>query len=188
MHNTFFLLRHGKTKVDREISISEWELSPEGEEQAKRLADEGIFSEIDVVISSTETKAYQTAKPIADRVGKEIIQIKELSELDRDTGKFMQAEEYEKAVKNCLEHPDQSVNNWETVSHALQRFSKKIDELDKEYENKKILVVGHGFTINAYFAKLLGTSNVYERLSTNNFADWGVIKNHKVIKDISKSS
>lgn len=65
-------------------------------------------------------------------------------------------------------------------------MQKKIEEIDKHYENKKILIVSHGFTINLYFAKLLGIlDKVYERFLTNNYADWGIVKNKKVIKDIA---
>lgn len=132
---------------------------------------------------------YQTAKPIADKLGKEIIQLEEITELDRDKGGFMNSYEYEETVKYCLQHLNESMHNWETANHALKRFSKKIEEIDKEYENKIILIVGHGFTINLYFAKLLGVLNkVYERFNTNEFADWGIVKEGQVIKDIAKYS
>ncbi|KKS01324.1 MAG: hypothetical protein UU53_C0014G0011 [Candidatus Curtissbacteria bacterium GW2011_GWC2_41_21] len=99
----------------------------------------------------------------------------------------MEPYKYEESVKACLENLDNSVDSWETAAHALNRFSAKIDELDRNYEAKKILVVGHGFTINLYFAKLLGVlDEVYKRFSTNSYADWGVVKNDAVLKDIAK--
>lgn len=187
MNNTFYFLRHGETKVDKNTPVSKWILSEKGVEQAKRLVSEGSFDDIDIIFSSAEEKAYQTAKPVAEKLKKTITRLPEINELDRDKGKFMEPEEYEKTIKQCLENPEESFNNWETANHALERFSRKISDLDKEYENKKILVVGHGFTINMYFSKLLGVlDKVYDRLSSNNFADWGVIKNQKVVKDIAK--
>lgn len=185
-NNTFYFLRHGGTKRDKNVSISKWIISDKGEQQAKDVANRGIFNDIDLIFSSSEQKAYQTAKPIADKLGKEIKQLEQISELNRDNGGFMKPEEYEEAIKFCIEHLDQSLHNWETAIHALDRFSKKIEELDKEYENKRILIVGHGFTINLYFSKLLGVlSDVYKRFNTNSYADWGIIKNQKVEKDIS---
>lgn len=187
MNNTFYFLRHGETKVDKSTPISKWVLSGTGESQAKQLSQEGVFNDIDFIFSSTEEKAYETALPTAESLGKEVTKLEEIVELNRDNGVFMEAEEYERTIKQCLERPDKSLNNWETANHALERFSEKISELDKLYENKNILVVGHGFTINMYFAKLLGVlDKVYERLSRNNFADWGKIKNQKVVKDIAK--
>lgn len=187
MNNTFYFLRHGATQRDSNFPISQWKLSEKGIEQAKKLAEQDIFDEIDIIISSTEEKAHQTAKPIANKLKKEIIQIKEISELNRDNGGFMESEEYEQAVKYSLEHLDKSVHNWETAIHALERFSKKIEEIDTQYEKKNILIVGHGFTINLYFAKLLqALNNVYERFNINSYGDWGIIKDQRVIKDIAK--
>ncbi|OGD78435.1 hypothetical protein A2615_03120 [Candidatus Curtissbacteria bacterium RIFOXYD1_FULL_41_36] len=187
MNNTFYFLRHGQTKRDSGVPISKWTLSDKGEEQAKKLAQEGVFDDVDIIVSSTEEKAYRTAQPIADKLGLDIVQAEEISELNRDKGGFMEPYKYEESVKACLENLDNSVDSWETAAHALNRFSAKIDELDRNYEAKKILVVGHGFTINLYFAKLLGVlDEVYKRFSTNSYADWGVVKNDAVLKDIAK--
>lgn len=187
MNNTFYFLRHEETKRDSIIPISQWVLSEKGQEQAKILAQQKMFDDIKIICSSTEKKAYQTAKPIADKFKKEVIKIDEIGELNRDNGGFMEPEEYEQAVKYCLENLNKSVSNWETATHALERFSNKIEEIDKQYENEKILVVGHGFTLNLYFAKLLDAlDTVYERFNTNNYGDWGIVKEGKVIKDIAK--
>ncbi len=186
MNNTFYFLRHGETNKDRNIPISKWVLSDAGKKQAKSLAEEGVFSDVDIIFSSTEDKAFQTAKPIADSLGKEIIQLEEISELNRDKGGFMEAEEYEEAVKHSLEYVNESIHNWETAAHALDRFSLKMEGFDREYKDKKILIVGHGFTINLYFAKLLGLlTNVYKRFNSNYYADWGIVRNWKVVKDIA---
>lgn len=187
MNNTFYFLRHGETKVDKDVPISKWVLSETGELQAKKLAANGVFKDADLIFLSSEDKAFQTALPIAESLGIKVIKLPDIVELNRDNGVFLQAEDHEKTIKQCLENLDDSFNNWETAAHALERFEKKIDELDKQHENKKILIVGHGFTINLYFAKLLGAlDRVYERLSANNFADWGIVKNQRVVKDIGK--
>lgn len=187
MNNTLVLLRHGKTKVDKDVPISQWILSDVGIQQAQAIAQNDYFQDVDVVIVSGEGKAFETAKPLAEKLGKQIMQMPELSELDRDKGGFMDSETYEKTVQKCLSNPDISVSNWETASHALERFSKKIEDINRRFEDKKILIVGHGYTINMYFAKLLGEMDkVYERLAQNDFCDWGVIRDDKVIKDLGQ--
>lgn len=188
MNNTFYFLRHAEAKIDSNITISNWSLSDKGEKQAQQRTEEGIFDEVEIIFSSNEKKAYQTAQPIAKKLGISITQVSELDELNRDKGNFLSSSDYEKSIEYCLKHKTESVNNWETSQHALGRFEKKINEINRQYKNKKILIVGHGFTINMYFAKLLGNlDKTYERLQKNNFADWGVIKNKMVIKDICKS-
>ena len=125
MNNTFYFLRQGKTKVDLEKPISQWVLSEVGAQQAIESAQSGIFDEIEVIIVSGEKKAFQTAKPIADKLKKEIKKVKEISELNRDKGGFLSSEKYEETVRYCLEHPLEIVNNWEMASQALKRFSEK---------------------------------------------------------------
>lgn len=187
MNNTFYFLRHGQTKRDSNVPISKWVLSGKGDEQAEKIAQEGVFDNVDLIFSSTEKKTYQTAKPIADKLKKERTQLEDISELNRDKDGFMEPNMYEESLKYCLEHLDKSTNNWETATDALKRFSASIEELDKKYEDKGILVVGHGFTINLYFAKLLGAlDTVYNRFNKNDYADWGIVKGKKVIKDIAK--
>src|SRR3989344_7477673 len=98
----------------------------------------------------------------------------------------MKAEDYEKTLRFCLENLTQSLHNWETADHALKRFLKKIEEIDSQYESKNILIVGHSFTINLYFAQLLNKfDNVYQRFNQNNYTDWGIVRNKKVVKDIA---
>ena len=68
-----------------------------------------------------------------------------------------------------------------------KEISKKIEEIDHDYNDKKILIVSHGTVINLYFAKILGKlENIFNRTQTNTFCDYGIIQNKVVIKDIAK--
>lgn len=186
-HNTIYFLRHGKTKVDANTPISQWLMHPTGAEQAQQLAETDVFKDIEIIITSTEQKAVDTAQPIAQKLGLEIQQVPELSELDRDKGGFMPAEEYEEMAQQALTNLHVPAGNWESAQHALDRFSAAVQKIDSTYTNKKILIVGHGYTINMYFAQLLGELDiVYDRLNTNDFGSWGIVENGKVVKDIAR--
>lgn len=65
MDNTLYILRHAATKLDSSKPVSKWVLSEEGKQQAEKLAKSGVFNDVDIIISSAEEKAHQTAKPIA---------------------------------------------------------------------------------------------------------------------------
>ena len=190
MSNTLIFLRHGKTQVDSNASISEWKLSEVGLQQAEEVARTKELQNVDIIVISGEEKAFQTAQPLIERLkatGKEvwIIRASEISELNRDKGGFMDIHTYEEAVKMALSNPEISVHDWEPTGHALERFSKKVEHINGEFKEKKILFVGHAYTMNMYFAKLLGElDKVYERLEKNDFCDWGVVKEGKVIKDL----
>ena len=149
--NTLIFLRHAETKVDRVLKISEWELTDQGKKEATRISELDFFNDIDVIITSGELKAYQTAYPLAEKKKQEIIREKELNEIMRDKGKFLGKDDYLNTMKLCMENRDQSFNNWETANHALERFAKKVEEIDSNYDGKKILIVAHGGVINIFF-------------------------------------
>jgi len=74
-----------------------------------------IFNDVDVIIPSNEEKAYQTAKPLSENHHKEIIRDKNLNEINRDQGRFLDnKQDYLKNMKFCVENRNQSINNWET--------------------------------------------------------------------------
>lgn len=187
-NNKLIFLRHAETKVDENSVISKWLLAENDKKKAINILNSELFTDVDIIITSGEEKAYQTAYPLSERLHKEIIRDKNLNEILRDQGRYLKTkDEYIKTMKLCVENRNQSYNNWETANHALKRFSKAIQEIDSKFSNKKILIVAHGGVINLYFAKILGKlENVFERILTNTFCDYGIIQNNKVIKDIAK--
>lgn len=186
-NNTLILVRHAETRFDDKNKISKWILTEKGRKDAIKLFSSDFFDDVDIIITSDEEKAYQTARPLSERLHKEIIREKDLNEILRDFGKYLKTKaEYLNTMKLCIENRDQSYNKWESANHALNRFSKKIQEIDSKYSNMKILIVAHGGVINLYFAEKLGRlDKVFQRTSTNTFCDFGIIQNKKVIKDIA---
>jgi broad specificity phosphatase PhoE len=186
-NNILIFLRHAETKIDEKLQNSEWLLTEKGEVDALNVAKSNDFDDIDIIIASTEEKAFKTIYPLAEKLKKKILREAELNEIMRDDGKFLETKDYISTMKKCLVNRDQSFNNWETANNALARFSKKIKDIDYNYNNKKILIVSHGTVVNLYFAKLLGELvNVFNRAQTNTFCDYGIVQNMKVIKDIAK--
>ncbi|HWO07677.1 MAG TPA: histidine phosphatase family protein [Candidatus Paceibacterota bacterium] len=190
MNNTLIFLRHGETKVDKDTPISEWDLTTEGARQAQDIAQNTFFHDVDIFIISTEKKAQQTIAPLLDTLREanrkfEVMYSSEIAEMDRDKGDFMDHDTYEATAKEALTHPEVKANDgkWESAASARERFTTKVGIVDAENHNRKILFVGHGYTMNMYIAELQGEQDVYSRLKRNNFGDWSVVRNGKVIKD-----
>jgi broad specificity phosphatase PhoE len=182
--NMFYFLRHAETRWDRTTPSAKWFLSERGKRDASQLASSGIFDYIDIIITSCEDKALQTALPIAERLGKEITSLMELNDLYKGES-VLEEDKYFKTIELCLKNPRESFNGWESASHALERFSRKIDEIDSAYNDKNILIVSHGCVLNLYFARASEKMNeVYERWRVTPFCARGIIKNGKVVKDI----
>ena len=185
MENTLIFIRHAQTKIDKDIPIKEWDLTEEGYEDSEKVKNIQEFQNVNILISSAEKKAYLTIKPLADKLGKEIIQINDLSEIDRGNAGALPKEEYNEMKIKIFQDLNFTDYGWETCNHALKRFSEAIEEIDKKYENKKILISTHGTVMTLYFAKLKNKlGDLMQRWKSLGFCDYGIIKNGEFIKDI----
>lgn len=185
MNNKIYFFRHGKTFVDNSTPIADWVLTEDGAKKAKEVSDSDVFDDVDIIYSSKEIKAIQTAQPVAEKLNKEILQVKELGELFRPNGHSIGLDRYNEIKEKLYADFDYSEDGWETINHALERFSKAVKQIDEKHEGKNILIVAHGTVMTIFFAKLQGKLNdMYSRWKGLGFCDWGVVENEVVTKDI----
>jgi len=184
MNNKFIFLRHASTKFNPNKPAYKWILKDEGIEQVSKLCDDNIFFEVDIIISSTEKKAIQTAHYIAKNQEKKIVTNSALNEFNRGEKAIETAEEYRQCVKSIFN--DIHIDGWETAENALKRFRDEIAKIDQEHTEKIILIVSHGIILSLYFGFLLtiDSSNLFERWEQFKFCTWGIVENNKVTKDI----
>ncbi len=185
MNNTFYMLRHGETQFTREKTAHEWSLSPNGISKVREVAETGCFDDIDIIVSSMEEKALQTAMLIANRVQKEISVNFDLGEHDRRNSGFLEQSEFNETIQFAFNNMDQSKRRWETTKDALERFTKAITEIDSKHEDKNILVVSHGTVLSLYFANQMGVmEEVYDRWKNIDYCNWGIVQGRQIMKDI----
>jgi broad specificity phosphatase PhoE len=178
------LLRHAETKLDPSIPVDRWHLSEEGLESAQALASSGVFDNVDMIVTSAEDKAYQTAVPIAKRIDADIASNSSFNELNRGFGPFTSHQEYLEQVRIALTVPESSASGWETAADALRRFEQGIDSIESGTGASSLLLVSHGMVLSLYFAHLLKAEEVYKRWRRLDFCSWGTVTNRKVVKDI----
>ncbi len=181
--NTYYLLRHGKTNIDPSKPPSEWTLSEDGRTSLQRFARRPLFREVNFVYSSTEAKAYSTAKMIACSLQKKVSQMVNFNELNRNKGGFIG--KYENALREAFSNIQESRNNWEPCQMTLERFKEGIEILNQKHDHKKILVVSHGIALTLYFAFLKEEmDNLLSRWKKLRFLDYGIVKDSRVVRDI----
>ncbi|MFX0044435.1 MAG: histidine phosphatase family protein [Candidatus Hermodarchaeota archaeon] len=178
------LLRHAETKLDPGVPADRWHISEVGAGSAQVLASSGVFDNVDMIVTSAEDKAYETALPIAKRIDADITRNSSFNELNRGTGPFTSHEEYLERVHSALSVPESSICGWETAANALRRFEQGIHNIESETAARSLLLVSHGLVLSLYFAHLLGTEEVYKRWRRLDFCSWGTVRNSRVVKDI----
>jgi broad specificity phosphatase PhoE len=150
------LVKHSLPEVVEHIPAREWILSEMGRERAKRLAE--ILSQYHpkAILSSTEPKAYETARILTENLGLSFQTVDGLHEHDRSNSPYYSKDKFQTLVQEFFKKPDKLVFGNETANQALARFCKAVDSVLELYENKSIIIVAHGTVISLFVSWLTG--------------------------------
>ena len=155
-----YLIRHAKTVDENGIRntsedsqiINEKEiLSVQGEEQSKRLSENVELNNIDVIWSSSYTRAKATAKYIANNNNLPINLDSNLNERKlgnlKELGEFMKDKKTRDPSQEQLLDRKFKTTDGESAEDTRKRMTEFFDRILKEYEGKKIAVISHGGSI-----------------------------------------
>ena len=165
------LVKHSLPEILENVPAREWHLSETGEVRARKLADKLIRYRPEIIVSSIEPKAQETASIIAENLGLEIQVIDGLYEHDRSGGPYYSKDEFQNLVREFFENPDELIFGNETASSALVRFRQTVDFVLNSYDNKNIVAVAHGTVISLYVSWLTGCDgyNLWNELGLPSF-------------------
>ena len=142
---TIIFESHGTT-FDNENHISsghaDAELSPKGVENAKELGERRGNEQFDVIFCSDLQRSYKTAE-IAFSDKFPIVKDKRLRECDYGDLTSHPSSEVEPQKINKISTP---FPNGESYEQAAERMKDFLIELKKNYDGKRVLIVGHRAT------------------------------------------
>ena len=163
-----YLIRHAETVNENGIRntsedsqlINEKEiLSVEGEEQAKKLSNNKELQNIDVIWSSSYTRAKATAKYIANINNLPFNLDNDLSERKlgnlKELGEFMKDKSTRDPSQEQLLDRTFKTSDGESAEDTKERMTKFFDKILKEYEGKKIAVISHRRFNKVHLIKLV---------------------------------
>ena len=153
-----YVARHGQTvfnAADKISGITDVELTQQGIEQARELAQKLADIKIDLIISSPMRRALDTSNIIAEICGAEVMIDERLREqnygifegMNPKTPEFL---EYKKCF--AYKYP-----GGESMMQVAARTYPLIDEVKEKYEGKNVLLLCHGGVwrvIHTYFHDL----------------------------------
>ena len=151
-----YLIRHAETLEENGIRntnedyqiINEKEiLSVYGEEQSKKLSENIELSNIDVIWSSSYTRAKATAKYIANLNNLSINLDSDLNERNlgnlKELGEFMKNKSTRDPSQEQLIDRKFKTSNGESAEDTNKRMTNFLNKILKEYEGKRIVLVSH---------------------------------------------
>lgn len=158
-----YLIRHAETVDEDGIRntnedsqmINEKEiLSVEGEEQAKKLSENEELKNLDIIWTSSYTRAKATAKYIANVNNLPFNLDNDLSERKlgnlKELGKFMKDKSTRDPSQEQLLDRSFRTSDGESAEQTRERMNRFFSKLLKEYEGKRIAVISHGGSIKFF--------------------------------------
>ena len=162
-YTIIYLIRHAETIDENGIRntsedlqiINEKEiLSVEGEAQAKKLSENEELKNLDIIWSSSYTRAKATAKYIANVNNLPINLDDNLSERKlgnlQELGEFMKDKNTRDPSQEQLLDRTFRTSDGESAEQTRKRMNKFFDKIHKEYEEKRIAVISHGGSIKFF--------------------------------------
>jgi 2,3-bisphosphoglycerate-dependent phosphoglycerate mutase len=127
-----------------------WPLSEQGQREAGVLARQNFWREVELVLSSPELKAQQTAEPAARRWGISLSTVNCLHELRRPR----LVHDYEMVIARLFAEPETSVAGLEPAAQAAERINRCLRELVAAYPEQTLAIVSHGLVLTLFLARL----------------------------------
>jgi 2,3-bisphosphoglycerate-dependent phosphoglycerate mutase len=120
-------------------------LSEEGKQAALRVAEILAHEGINLIASSSYTRAIETVKPLADQLNMPIIEFEELRERPiKGLNYKLTEQELLAGIKQSFADIDYCLEGGETTREAQNRAIPILEKLLREYEGQKIAIGTHG--------------------------------------------
>jgi probable phosphoglycerate mutase len=154
------LVRHAlPIRVEDVEGPADPELSEAGHHQARHLADYLAFERVHAIYASPLRRAMQTAAPVAERQGVDVLVAEGIAEYDREASEYIPVEQMK-----AEGHP-----GWQDILLGGVHQSMGIDPYEfrksvvgaverivADHPGEKAAAVCHGGVINAYLTHILG--------------------------------
>lgn len=159
-----YIVRHTQTVGNIEKRLTgrqDYELTEEGKRYVDLLTQELIDVKFDEVYSSTSGRAKKTIQPLAEKLGKEIIEDSNLCEMYfgiYDGWKWEDVNRENPNIKRTQIEINriQGIPEQEDMDAVAERMYECIENIAKNGKGKTILIASHGVAIEAFLRKIVG--------------------------------
>ncbi len=148
------VIRHARTRKDRDRPAEEWGLDPAGLDEMRAGASAWDWPAVRHWYSSPEPKAVATARLLTSTP---VEVVDDLRELRRGAW----SDEYDEVVRRLFARTAESpAPGWEPGHEAVQRFDSALRGLARRHPGEDVAVVTHGLVLSLWRARLAGADRV----------------------------
>jgi len=136
---------HPQVRIDANVPVPLWGLSPQGEARARAFAARGVVPRGAMIFSSRESKAMELADIIAESVGGLVLSDHLMGENDRSATGFLPPALFEEHADRFFAEPEASVGGWERAIDAQSRIVGTVrTAMDSVPAGTPAVFCGHG--------------------------------------------
>jgi broad specificity phosphatase PhoE len=147
---SLFLVRHGRSAIDRSRPAHEWALDPAYDDDVRALRER--MPAVAVWYSSPEPKAFLTARLLTEDP---IEVVPDLREHERHSTVWI--DDFGSVVRRAFDHPDVPASDgWEPLVHTRRRVVRAATWILERHPHDDVVLVGHGTAWTLLRAALSG--------------------------------
>ncbi|HUP87227.1 MAG TPA: histidine phosphatase family protein [Acidimicrobiales bacterium] len=150
------LAKHARPDVDPTLPAAEWTIGIDGMEGSHRLAQRVAPIGIDLVVSSVEPKAVETARIVATDLDLPYQTGHDLHEHSRRSTGYLDAVRFEAAIRRLFAEPSSLVFGDETADAAAARFGAGVRAIHRAQPGKRLCIVAHGTVVALHLERSYG--------------------------------
>ena len=154
--SVLILVKHALPQIDPTVPANRWRLSEEGQHFSRVLAQKLAQYRLDLIFSSVEPKAIETANIVATALEKPVEVVEGLHEHDRNNVGFLEKKKFETSVAQFFNQPGLLTFGNETANQAHHRFSRTVMGIIGKYTDKNIALITHGTVLTLFVSRLVG--------------------------------
>ncbi|MBN2115024.1 MAG: histidine phosphatase family protein [Anaerolineales bacterium] len=186
MTKYLILVKHSVPEIEEDHPANTWKLSKEGRLRAQQLAEQIRSFEPEIMISSDEPKAKETAEILASQLQLDVETVPDLHEHARGNVPYLRHDAFQTSIRDFFQKPDELVFGEETANQAYTRFYRAVHSVLNEHRNKTIAIVTHGTVISLFVSRLTGSSDLelWNKLGLPSFVAIDLYSNTLLVKSV----
>jgi broad specificity phosphatase PhoE len=142
---TLYFITHPNVVVSRDVPVPRWPLSELGRQRMRAGLKQPWVRDIASIYCSTEQKAIDGARILAEHLGLDFSPIEDLGENDRSATGFLPPDEFERVADQFFATPTASIRGWERAIDAQSRVVRAVERIAKEHRpGESVAIVSHG--------------------------------------------
>jgi len=157
MIRAVYFVTHPNVTISRDVPVPEWPLSELGRARMTRGLSQPWVRNVTSIYTSTERKAIDGARILAQHLALSFKQVSELGENDRSATGFLPPTEFEAVADEFFAKPDISIRGWERAVDAQSRIVEAVERLVASDQTAgAIAIISHGAVGALLYCKLAG--------------------------------